>query len=336
MSNAKEGKGKTRLQLILRIVVSTGLMAWLITMIDWEKAFRVMREGSPSFFVAAFLAIQITVLTSIWKWKMLIESPGKKNHPHFKASTLQLSKLYYIGLFFNNFMPGSVGGDMVRIYYLGKTTSVAFATTSVLWERLTSGGALVGIVLLSALFMDQSRPYLITLLILIGIVLIVSFILKFWMKKEQSSFKLPKGCKLHVLSVKMKQMLFNIAKTARDYKKESWLWWGVIILLSLLFQVGMAWINDLLFLSFGMDVPFLHLLVIITLISVITMIPVSLNGLGVREAGYVFFFQSIGVPDGIALSVSLLFFFLVTISSLIGGIFWLMERKVTEHEIIGQ
>ena len=156
------------------------------------------------------------------------------------------------------------------------------------------------------------------------------------MKKEQSSVKLPKGGKLHALNVKIKEMLLNIAETTRVYKKESWLWWGMILLLSFLFQVGMAWINDLLFKSFGIDVPFLHLLVIITIISVITMIPVSLNGLGVREAGYVFFFQSIGVPDGVALSVSLLFFFLVTISSLIGGIFWLMERKVSKHEIIGQ
>ena len=136
--------------------------------------------------------------------------------------------------------------------------------------------------------------------------------------------------------VKGKQAIIGIGKTARVYRNEGWQWWGMILLLSFLFQVGMAWINDLLFKSFGIDVPFLHLLVIITIISVITMIPVSLNGLGVREAGYVFFFQSIGVPDGVALSVSLLFFFLVTISSLIGGIFWLMERKVSKHEIIGQ
>ena len=110
----------------------------------------------------------------------------------------------------------------------------------------------------------------------------------------------------------------------------------MILLLSFLFQVGMAWINDLLFRSFGIEVSFLHLLVIITLISVITMIPVSLNGLGVREASYVLFFQSIGVPEGIALSVSLLFFILVTISSLIGGLFWLMERRETTHEAIRQ
>ena len=127
--------------------------------------------------------------------------------------------------------------------------------------------------------------------------------------------------------VKDKKAIIGIGNTAKIYRNESWQWWGMILLLSFLFQVGMAWINDLLFRSFGIDVSFLHLLVIITLISVITMIPVSLNGLGVREARYVLFFQSIGVPDGIALSVSLLFFFLVTISSLIGGIFWLMERR---------
>jgi len=136
--------------------------------------------------------------------------------------------------------------------------------------------------------------------------------------------------------VKGKQAIIGIGNTAKNYRNEGWQWWGMILLLSFLFQVGMAWINDLLFRSFGIEVSFLHLLVIITLISVITMIPVSLNGLGVRETSYVLFFQSIGVPEGIALSVSLLFFILVTISSLIGGLFWLMERREMKSETIGQ
>ena len=93
-------------------------MVWLVTMIDWDEAFRMMKEGSPFYFVLAFLAIQITVATSIWKWKMLIESSEKNCNDH--SIPTYLGKLYYIGLFFNNFMPGSVGGDVVRIYYLGK------------------------------------------------------------------------------------------------------------------------------------------------------------------------------------------------------------------------
>lgn len=335
MKKSKEDKVKSYLQLLTRFTVSAGLMVWLVTMINWDEAFRTMKEGCPFYFILAFLAIQITVATSIWKWKMLIESSEKKlrNDP---VSKTFLGKLYYIGLFFNNFMPGSVGGDVVRIYYLGKTTSVATAAASVLFERITAGFALIGIVLISALFMDQSRPYLISLLILIGIVIGLYFIYKLLKKKV----KINEGDsssegRIRIQLVKIKQALIGIGETAKNYHNESWQWWGMILFLSFLFQVGMAWINDFLFRSFGIQVSFLHLLVIITLISVITMIPVSLNGLGVREASYVLFFQSIGVPEGIALSVSLLFFFLVTISSLIGGLFWLMERRETNYEAIG-
>lgn len=336
MKKSKENKVKSYLQLLIRFIVSVGLMVWLVTMIDWDEAFRIMKEGSPFYFVLAFLAIQITVATSIWKWRMLIQSSEKKLRSD-QISPTYLGKLYYIGLFFNNFMPGSVGGDVVRIFYLGKKTGVATATTSVLFERITAGFALVGIVLISALFMDQSRPYLISLLILIIIAVALYIIIKLFMKKvtvtERDSSS---QSKLSILMVKGKQVIIGIGDTAKNYRNESWEWWGMILLLSFLFQVGMAWINDLLFRSFGIEVSFLHLLVIITLISVITMIPVSLNGLGVREASYVLFFQSIGVPEGIALSVSLLFFILVTISSLIGGLFWLMERRGTNHEVIRQ
>ena len=336
MKKSKENKVKSYLQLLIRFIVSVGLMVWLVTMIDWDEAFRIMKEGSPFYFVLAFLAIQITVATSIWKWRMLIQSSEKKLS-NDQISPTYLGKLYYIGLFFNNFMLGSVGGDVVRVFYLGKRTSVASATTSVLFERLTAGFALVGIVLISALFMDQSRPYLISLLILIIIAVALYIIFKIFMKKATVTERNSSSqSKLSLLMVKGKQAIIGIGDTAKNYRNESWQWWGMILLLSFLFQVGMAWINDLLFRSFGIEVSFLHLLVIITLISVITMIPVSLNGLGVREASYVLFFQSIGVPEGIALSVSLLFFILVTISSLIGGLFWLMERRETTHEAIRQ
>ncbi|WP_071396538.1 lysylphosphatidylglycerol synthase transmembrane domain-containing protein [Bacillus tuaregi] len=339
MSHEKIEKAKSRIQLILRMAVSAGLMVWLMLMIEWEEALRVMKEGSPLFLCAAFIAIQITVLTSIWKWKMLVDSSSKQSSNKY-TSMAKLGQLYYIGLFFNNFMPGSVGGDVVRIYYLGKNTTVSTATASVLFERLTSGLALVGIVLISALFMDQSRPYIISLCILLAVSIIGYLLIKHWLKKDIHHSIQPKTTtilgKINSSLIKGKQAIRGVGEKAMDYRTESWKWWGMILLLSLLFQIGMAWINDLLFLSFGIDIPFLHLLVIITLISVITMLPVSLNGLGVREAGYVFFFQGLGVPQGIALSVSLLFFFLVTISSAIGGLFWLIERREARHEAIRQ
>jgi glycosyltransferase 2 family protein len=330
MTVSTEQKRTSWLQVLIRTFVSIGLMVWLIGMMDWKQALQMIKEGSPLYLVVAFLAIQLTVSTSIWKWKLLIDS-SEKNKDRNGASMKKLGRIYYIGLFFNNFLPGSVGGDVVRIYYLGKKTGVSTATTSVLFERITSGGALVGIVILSAFFMDDARPYLLSLFILIGIVLVLYLFIKLWLKKVtrselSSDSSVPLG-RIDSLMKKGKQEIIKIGETAKDYRNEGWIWWLKIGILSLLFQVGMAWINDLLFLSFGIDIPLLELLVIITLISVITMLPVSLNGLGVREASYVFFFNELGVPEEIALSVSLLFFFLVSISSLVGGIFWLSERR---------
>ncbi|MBM4762970.1 lysylphosphatidylglycerol synthase transmembrane domain-containing protein [Bacillus sp. B15-48] len=335
MSHNKE-KGNSKLQMIVKLAVSSILMVWLFTMIDWQEALHVMQEGSPFYLLIAFIAIQITVITSIWKWKLLVDSAEKPQVPS-DVSIGKLGKLYYIGLFFNNFLPGSVGGDVMRIFYLGKMIRTSSATASVLFERITSGAALVGIVLLSALFLDHTRSYLISVVMLILIVSVVFFLFFYWSKKElTSNATTPSGRKWYHLLYKGKKAIKSIGGKFGNYRNEGWVWWSKVALLSLLFQVGMAWINDLLFLSFGIEIPFLHLLVIITLISVITMLPISLNGLGVREAGYVLFFQSLGVPGGIALSVSLLFFFLVTISSLIGGIFWLAERRKTYHEVIRQ
>ena len=53
-------------------------MVWLITMMDWDEALQMIKEGSPFYLVVAFLAIQLTVFTSIWKWKLLIDSSEKK------------------------------------------------------------------------------------------------------------------------------------------------------------------------------------------------------------------------------------------------------------------
>ena len=109
--------------------------------------------------------------------------------------------------------------------------------TSVLFERITAGFALVGIVLISALFMDQSRPYLISLLVLMGIIAVALYIIiKLFMKKvtvtERDSSS--QG-KLSILMVKGKQVIIGIGDTAKNYRNESWQWWGMIFLLSLSF-----------------------------------------------------------------------------------------------------
>ncbi|MFO1444222.1 flippase-like domain-containing protein [Bacillus sp. Bva_UNVM-123] len=319
----------SKFQLMVRIIVSVGLIAWLVYTIQWEEALHIIREGSLFYMIAAFIAIQLTVFSSVWKWKMLVQSSVKKENKQ-GANIFKLGRLYYVGLFFNNFLPSSVGGDFVRVLYLGKTTGMPIAAASVAFERLTSGAAMIVIVLVASLFMESIRPFLITIYAVTALLIVIGFLFIYWLRKGEQH----KGVIAHQNQGKVKEILNKgkniirkIGGATVDYRHENWRWLGAVAILSLLFQFGMAWINDLLFSAFGFDVPFYELLVYITLISIITMLPISINGLGVREASYLLFFKELGVPDGVAVSVSLLFFVLVAVSSLAGGLFWLMEKQ---------
>lgn len=318
-------KRKEFLQLIVRVIGSIVLMMWVLHLIDWGKIIEVSRKASFFYLVAAFLAIQITVIPSIWKWKLLIIKKSDREN----VSLLKLGRFYYIGLFFNNFLPGSVGGDVVRVYYLGRITGMAAAAASVAFERFTSGIALVGIALFSSFALETSKTVTWSVLIISGIFLILFLILYLTIKsrhKGVSKQNEKDGRRKRKWYLSVRELLGKMADTFRAYRKKGLKWWGIVVVLSFLFQMGMAWINQLLFLSFGIHISWLELLMLITLISVITMLPVSVNGIGVREGSYVFFFHQLGIPSEVAVAVSLLFFFLVAASSLVGGLFWMSER----------
>lgn len=327
----KQNKNTPLAKQVIRACISMALMIWLFTMIDWREALHAMKEGSPFYFVLAFIAIQLTVFPSIIKWKMLVRS-SLKGTDQQTPSLWCLGRLYYLGLFFNNFLPSSVGGDVVRIFYLGKRIGMPPAAASVAFERLTSGGAMIVIVLSAALFMESVRPFLLSIFLIVGIFLALFAVFAYWMKQQGNSKQQGQVRRFQWLD-KIKAGLVKTGNAAVDYRREGLNWWFWIAVHSMLFQVGMAWINQLLFLGFGYEISLLQLMVVITLISLITMLPISLNGLGVREAGYLFFFKSLGVPEEVAISVSLLFFILVTISSLVGGIFWMTERRNVDEAL---
>jgi len=321
-------KDKSLLPLLIKSIVSIGLLTWFAFSINWVEAWNTMKHGKPIYLLASFIAIQLTVLSSVWKWKISINSFDKQYKKTIKFT--YLSRLYYIGLFFNNFLPSSIGGDVMRIFYLGKKIGNVKAGTSVALERITSGLAMIVIVLVAALFFDKVRPFLTTVYIILGIIVGAVLFFMWALKKSKGGSQ----TNIKWLS-KLQKIFLEFGTSLIDFKKESKTWWLQVIILSFAFQFGMAWINQLLFKSFGIDVPFYQLLVFITLISIITMLPISVNGLGVREAGYLLFFKEIGMVASVSVSVSLLFFILVAISSLAGGVFWLLERRI-ENEALGK
>lgn len=321
--------------IIIRICISIGLIVWLGFQLNWESLWLAIRQSNLFYIFLALLAIQITVFSSIWKWRVLLNAsfPSQSNIVPFSY----LGKLYYIGLFFNNFLPSSVGGDVARVFYLGKRVGVPPATASVSFERLTSGAALVMILLSSAFFVPSVRPFLGAILGVAFAFLLIFFVLWAFVhhsqKKEDIQREKVENNTFQKWSRKGRKLLLELGQSFGDYGKQGVKWWILIVALSFAFQLGLVWINGLLFQAFHIEVPVVQLVVIITLISALTMLPVSINGLGVREVSYVFFFQQLGIAQEIALSVSLLFFILVSLTSIIGGFCWVLERR-NHHEAI--
>jgi uncharacterized membrane protein YbhN (UPF0104 family) len=106
--------------------------------------------------------------------------------------------------------------------------------------------------------------------------------------------------------------------------------WGVIpqaILLSLVLHLVQAWIHLLMGRALQINVPFSFCIILYPLVGTFAALPVSLNGLGLREGGYLFLLGLIGINAEKGIAFGLLLFLIVAVDSLIGGVLFLMKKS---------
>src|SRR5262245_24599161 len=95
--------------LAVKILVSVALLVVLFRRIDVERLWGLARGASIAWLVAALLLYALTVVASVWRWHLLLEAQ------HVVVEVLQLAGSFLVALFFNNFLPSNVGGDVIRI-----------------------------------------------------------------------------------------------------------------------------------------------------------------------------------------------------------------------------
>lgn len=101
-----------------------------------------------------------------------------------------------------------------------------------------------------------------------------------------------------------------------------------VIFYSVMFQLAIILINFCLIRALGIhQMGLWHCFLLVPIISAVSMLPVSINGLGIREGAYVLLFGAMGVSASQAITVSLLFFVIVTFISLFGGILFVLEKE---------
>jgi hypothetical protein len=226
----------------------------------------------------------------------------------------RLLRHYFVGLFFNNLLPSTVGGDAVRAWETSRDTGeVPEAVGSVVAERLIAGAALGLTAVLGLPFVraDLQLAWLVALFLAINLALVGLFVLPRVAeavvgKLLPRRFAGPGGALLNTVAV-VRATILQPALAGR------------IILLSILFQILVAAVNACIFKAMGVQVGLAECIILTPMIFTITMLPVSLSGLGVREAAYWYFFALVGVGQAEAVLASLAFFVIVALASLPGA-----------------
>jgi len=312
-----------QLRTILKAVVSIGLLGYLIYLADPVKILEVLdhvwyENGIIYLSIAAVLFL-LSLLVLSFRWQILVSGYG------LKIPTHTLFKYYLIGLFFNNFLPTGIGGDVLRIYNLIQSSgdrTISFA--SVMTERLLGISSTLILAFISILLLrDEFRTNLVLYLVVAMIMMVVVFF----------SIAFSKKLTIPIENITAKFTLFRLGERIQKFLdairfySDSKIVYIKILAVSLVGQILIIVKAYFLALALGIEVDLVYMFLVVPIAIILSMLP-SINGIGFRDGGYVLLLAKVGVSKAAALSLSLLTIFIPMLISIAGGIIFMLQKKV--------
>lgn len=287
---------------IFKVCVSLLIVWYFFNKIDPSKLLSILQQIKWPFllFIVGLIlvrnhisAFRFQVLSSFWQ----------------KINIWILNKHYFIASMFNIFLPSTIGGDAVRIFLLEREGMKKTKSAQLIFVERFVGFFSLSILALVGIFLI-SLPWTVRLMV-VGInaaFLLIAFLLF-----------LPR------LGIK-------ILENFRDRfsgLKIPWSYLVKVFLISILFQLVSIYIRYLVAIAFELEIDFRLFLVFIPLINVVTLLPISLGGVGLRELSFVYFFSNMGgfsEETSLVLALSTYFIFIVT--GLIGAALYFYDQIV--------
>lgn len=296
-------------KLALKIIVSAGLLIYIARRVDFQETGRFLARADVPLLVLAFALYLVGQVLSAFKWRELAAAVG------FAAPASRFVAYYFIGMFFNAFGFGTVGGDVIRALYLaGSGGRRGLALNTVVADRVSGLLVLLAVALGALLLLHH---YQLPAAIYWGVVGASSGLLAGWRL-------LP-----HVLPLVLapeNRLRRLIERDLAPYWSDAGLL-ARVGALSLGFHLSQIGVLVLLIRALRVGVPWPYCFVFGPLVNIVSAVPVSLNGLGVREGGYVYFLAHVGVPRDSAVAFALAWFGLVMLAGSIGGLVYLLDRQ---------
>lgn len=303
----------------LRIFVSAGLVLflfWIMRDSIGDVASTIKRANRPLLLVS-FLLFAVTMGLFGIRLRTIMKAQN------LAISLKEIVHLTFVGHFFNNFLPTTAGGDIVKAYYVSKKTGRKLHSVAcILLDRLLGIFTFVIIVLIVALFV---KGVFISKIIKIFLVATISgfFIIGIVLFSKRVAKKVPLLDSISRL-FKAEEKMKGLYDLIYNYKAHLGLLLTAIAI-SLLLQSGMFCSIYLIIRSLGFSIPLKNVFLLMPIIATASMAP-SINGLGVRESAFVFFFSPLVGKEG-AFAISLLWLGVNFCVSLIGGGIYILSKQ---------
>ena len=314
---------RTRAILIpcIKAAISVVLLAILLSRVDVARLWAAARQASTMWLGAALGLYGLMVVASAWRWGLLLTAQN------IRLPFRTLTSSFLVATFFNNFLPSNIGGDVVRVADTAPAAgSKTLATTVVLLDR---GIGLLGLVLIAAIGATTTSRLadggpvaplvlwggLCTALVLATPALLRPYALARMMKPLRI---------LHPAWVdeRLGRLTAALVRFGKAPGALAACFAGAVMVQGVLvaFYVAIAH-------SMGIPIGLADLAVIVPISLIVQMVPVSMNGFGVREATFGFYFTRLGLPLESALLVSFVGAALIMLFSLTGAVAYLSRGR---------
>jgi uncharacterized membrane protein YbhN (UPF0104 family) len=307
---------------LVKAGVSLGLLWLLFKRVDMARLWSYARHASPFWLAAALLLYLVMILASAWRWSLLLHAQ------HLRIPYSFLTSSYLVATFLNNFLPSNIGGDFIRIADTARIAgSKTLATTVVLIDR---GIGLLGLALMAAtgatlmqrLSVGPVGPKLLWAGFCLGAIVATPALL---MPESMTRLLAPlRVFHREWVDARIARLTVALTKFKETPTALAGCFLGAVIVQTVLVLFYLAIAH-----SMNIPVGFAELAVIVPVSFIVQMIPVSLNGFGVREATFGFYFTRLGLPLESALLVSFMGAALIMIFSLSGGLVYIGRQART-------
>ncbi len=314
---------------LVKAVVSLALLWVLFSRVDLVRLWNVAKSASLAWLSGALALYYLMIAVSSWRWGLLLRAQG------VDVPLRRLNASFLVATFFNNFLPSNIGGDVIRI---ADTASIAgsktLATTVVIIDR---GMGLLGLALIAAVGATAGARLHATDLGPLNPALLwtgfgaAALVAGPALLMPDRFVRLLEPLRLlHIdwIDKRLERLTMTLTRFRETPAALAGCFAGAIVvqLVLVAFYVAIAH-------SMRIPISFAELALIVPISFIVQMLPISMNGFGVREATFGFYFSRLGLPLESALLLSFVGAAVIMLFSLSGGAVYLARlREATAQD----